>query len=115
MDLSPVDKAASGNWFNNAEQFEMCLNALLHHMYWPMERNEWTEGEQIELDLLTDDGTNRASLSRFRTDGVDGSFPQKRFGTVKKRGNCRNKSFDCRRERKSHFTQQPERFSSDFY
>ena len=75
MDLSPVDKAASGNWFNNAEQFEMCLNALLHHMYWPMERNEWGDSEQIELDLLTDDGTNRASLSRFLTDGVDGSFP----------------------------------------
>ena len=75
MDLSPVDKAASGNWFNNAEQFEMCLNALLHHMYWPMERNEWGDAEQIELDLLTDDGTNRSSLSRFLTDGVDGSFP----------------------------------------
>lgn len=75
MDLSPVDKAASGNWFNNAEQFEMCLNALLHHMYWPMERNEWGDSEQIELDLLTDDGTNRNSLSRFLTDGVDGSFP----------------------------------------
>ena len=75
MDLSPSDKAASGNWFNNAEQFEMCLNALLHHVYWPMERNEWTDSEQIELDLLTDDGTNRNSLSRFLTDGVDGSFP----------------------------------------
>ena len=75
MDLSPADKAASGNWFQNAEQFEMCLNALLHHVYWPMERNEWTDNEQIELDLLTDDGTNRNSLSRFLTDGVDGSFP----------------------------------------
>ena len=75
MDLSPKDKAASGNWFQNAEQFEMCLNALLHQMYWPMERNEWTDAEQIELDLLTDDGTNRNSLSRFLTDGVDGSFP----------------------------------------
>ena len=75
MDLSPADKAASGNWFKNAEQFEMCLNALLHHMYWPMERNEWGDSEQIELDLLTDDGTNRNSLSRFLTDGVDGSFP----------------------------------------
>lgn len=75
MDLSPKDKAASGNWFQNAEQFEMCLNALLHQMYWPMERNEWGDSEQIELDLLTDDGTNRNSLSRFLTDGVDGSFP----------------------------------------
>ena len=75
MDLSPADKAASGNWFNNAEQFEMNLNALLHQMYWPMERNEWGDSEQIELDLLTDDGTNRSSLSRFLTDGVDGSFP----------------------------------------
>ena len=75
MDLSPADKAASGNWFHNAEQFEMNLNALLHQMYWPMERNEWGDSEQIELDLLTDDGTNRSSLSRFLTDGVDGSFP----------------------------------------
>ena len=75
MDLAPADKAASGNWFRSAEQFEMCLNALLHQMYWPMERNEWGDSEQIELDLLTDDGTNRSSLSRFLTDGVDGSFP----------------------------------------
>ncbi|MGM9742766.1 MAG: RagB/SusD family nutrient uptake outer membrane protein [Candidatus Cryptobacteroides sp.] len=75
MDLSPKDEAATGNWFKTPEQFEMCLNALLHHHYWPMERNEWTSGEQIELDLLTDDGTNRSSLSRYLTDGVDGSFP----------------------------------------
>lgn len=75
MDLSPKDQAATGNWFQNAEQFEMCLNALLHQMYWPMERNEWGDSEQIELDLLTDDGTNRSSVSRYLKDGVDGSFP----------------------------------------
>lgn len=75
MDLNPKDQAASEEWFKNADQFEMCLNALLHHMYWPMERNEWGDSEQIELDLLTDDATNRSSLSRYLTDGVDGSFP----------------------------------------
>lgn len=75
LDLSPRDKAASGTWFQTPEQFELNLNALLHHTYWPMERNEWTSGEQIELDLLTDDGTNRSTLSRYLTDGVDGSFP----------------------------------------
>lgn len=75
MDLYPKDKAASENWFQNKEQFEMSLNALLHHMYWPMERNEWGDGEQIELDLLTDDGTNRTSLSRYLLNTIDGSFP----------------------------------------
>ena len=75
LDLSPKDSAASGSWFQTPEQFELNLNALLHHSYWPMERNEWTSGEQIELDLLTDDGTNRSTLSRYLTDGVDGSFP----------------------------------------
>lgn len=75
LDLAPKDSAASGSWFQTAEQFELNLNALLHHTYWPMERNEWTSGEQIELDLLTDDGTNRSTLSRFLTDGVDGAFP----------------------------------------
>jgi len=75
MDLTPKDKASTANWYKNAEEFEMCLNALMHHLYWPMERNEWTSGEQIELDLLTDDGTNRQSLSRYLKDGVDGTFP----------------------------------------
>ena len=75
MDLNPKDQAATGNWYKNAEQFAMCLNALLHQMYWPMERNEWGDKEQIELDLLTDDGTNRSTLSRYLKDGVDGSFP----------------------------------------
>lgn len=75
MDLNPKDQAATGNWYKNAEQFDMCLNALLHQMYWPMERNEWGDSEQIELDLLTDDGTNRSTLSRYLKDGVDGSFP----------------------------------------
>ena len=75
MDLNPKDQASTGNWYKNADQFEMCLNALLHHIYWPMERNEWDSSEQIELDLLTDDGTNRNSLSRYLKNGVDGSFP----------------------------------------
>ena len=30
LDLSPRDKAASGSWFQTAEQFELNLNALLH-------------------------------------------------------------------------------------
>lgn len=75
MDLTPKDKASSASWYKNTEEFEMCLNALLHHMYWPMERNEWGSDEQIELDLLTDDGTNRQTVSRYLKDQVDGTFP----------------------------------------
>ena len=75
MDLSPTDAASTGNWYKTPEQFEMNLNALLHQSYWPMERNEWTSGEQIELDGLTDDYTNRASVSRYLKDQVDGTFP----------------------------------------
>ncbi len=75
LDLAPKDGAGSDQWFKTPEQFELNLNALLHHTYWPMERNEWTSGEQIELDLLTDDGTNRSTLSRYLTNGVDSAFP----------------------------------------
>jgi hypothetical protein len=75
LDLAPRDKAASSSWFQTAEQFELNLNALLHHTYWPMERNEWTSGEQTELDMLTDDATNRSTLGRYNTDGVDGAYP----------------------------------------
>ena len=35
LDLSPRDKAASGSWFQTAEQFELNLNALLHHTFRP--------------------------------------------------------------------------------
>lgn len=75
LDLSPRDKAASGSWFQTAEQFELNLNALLHHTYWPMERNEWTSGNQTELDMLTDDGQNRNSPGRFLIDGVNSDYP----------------------------------------
>lgn len=75
MDLSPTDAASTGNWYKTPEQFEMNLNALLHQHYWPMERNEWTSGEQIELDGLTDDFTNRATVSRYLKNQVDGTFP----------------------------------------
>ena len=75
LDLSPRDKAASGSWYQTPEQFELNLNALLHHTYWPMERNEWTSGEQTELDMLTDDGQNRSAPGRFLIDGVNSDFP----------------------------------------
>jgi hypothetical protein len=75
MDLNPTDAASTGNWYKTPEQFEMNLNALLHQQYWPMERNEWTSGEQIELDGLTDDFTNRATVSRYLKNQVDGTFP----------------------------------------
>lgn len=75
LDLSPTDSAASGSWFQTAEQFELNLNALLHHTYWPMERNEWTSGNQTELDMLSDDGTNRSAPGRFLIDGVNSDFP----------------------------------------
>lgn len=75
MDLSPTDGASTGNWFQTADQFEMNLNALLHHIYWPMERNEWTTSETAELDALTDDFTNRQSVSRYLKNQMDASFP----------------------------------------
>lgn len=75
LNLSPKDSAASGTWFQTPEQFELNLNALLHHTYWPMERNEWGTGTQTELDMLSDDGTNRSAPGRFLIDGVDGTYP----------------------------------------
>lgn len=74
LDLSPKDAASTGNWFETPEQFYMNLNAVLLHQYWPMERNEWSSSEQIELDGLTDDYTNRQSLSSFLKDAVTGNF-----------------------------------------
>ena len=52
MDLAPADKAASGNWFQNAEQFEMCLNALLHQIV-AVDYSQF-EPKQLRQDLRSE-------------------------------------------------------------
>lgn len=72
LNLSPKDEAASGNWYQTDEQFEMSLNALLSHYYWPRERHEFnTSGNTVELDMLSDDMTNRQSVNTFMSDGLN--------------------------------------------
>lgn len=73
LDLSPLDEASTGNWFRTEEQFDMNLNALLQHQYWPQERNEWTSSNQCELDALTDDFTNRSTLISFTNGNLNGT------------------------------------------
>ena len=75
LDLAPLDEASTGNWFNTAEQFEMNLNAILLHQFWPQERNEWTDGNQCELDALTDDFTNRTTMITFTNGNLNGTNP----------------------------------------
>ena len=75
LDLSPKDEAATGNWFHTAEQFEMNLNAILLHQFWPQERNEWTSSNQCELDALTDDFTNRTTTITFNNGNLNGTNP----------------------------------------
>ena len=75
LDLSPRDEAATGNWFQTAEQFEMNLNAILLHQFWPQERNEWNSSNQCELDALTDDFTNRTTTITFNNGNLNGTNP----------------------------------------
>lgn len=75
LDLSPQDEASTGNWFQTVEQFDMNLNALLLHQFWPQERNEWTSGNQCELDALTDDFTNRTTMITFTNGNLNGTNP----------------------------------------
>lgn len=75
LDLTPRNAASTENWFQNPEQFEMNLNALLLHQFWPQERNEWDATERAELDTFTDDNTNRQSVSGFINGGLNSSNP----------------------------------------
>lgn len=75
LDLTPKDQASTGNWFGSVEQFEMNLNAILLHQFWPQERNEWTTTTQCELDALTDDFTNRTSTITFNNGNLNGTNP----------------------------------------
>ncbi len=72
LDLSAKDEVSTGNWFQTAEQFEMNLNALLHHTYWPEERNEWGSST-TEMAFHTDDMTNRASVSTYLKNTMNAS------------------------------------------
>lgn len=75
LDLNPRDEAATGNWFQTPEQFEMNLNVLLLHMFWPQERLEWTGSNQCALDALTDDFTNRDKLLSFTNGSLNSTNP----------------------------------------
>jgi hypothetical protein len=72
LDLSAQDEVSTGNWFQTAEQFEMNLNALLHHTYWPEERNEWGTTTQ-EIAVHTDDITNRQTASSYWSNTMNAS------------------------------------------
>ncbi len=75
LDLNPNDEAATGNWFQTPEQFEMNLNVLLLHMFWPQERLEWTGSNQCALDAITDDFTNRDKLLSFTNGSLNSTNP----------------------------------------
>lgn len=75
LDLNPKDEAATGNWFQTPEQFEMNLNVLLLHMFWPQERLEWTGSNQCALDAITDDFTNRDKLLSFTNGSLNSTNP----------------------------------------
>ncbi|WP_295935702.1 RagB/SusD family nutrient uptake outer membrane protein [uncultured Alistipes sp.] len=73
LDLTPKSEITTGNWFQTAEQFEMNLNALLHHTYWPIERNEWGGTTLQELESCTDDMTNRQSVNAYLLNTMAGA------------------------------------------
>lgn len=75
LDLNPRDEAATGNWYQTPEQFEMNLNVLLLHMFWPQERLEWTGSNQFALNAITDDFTHRDKLLSFTNGSLNSTNP----------------------------------------
>lgn len=73
LDLSPLDGASTEGWYQTREQFEMNLNTLLLHHFWPQEKNEFVEGSTVMcMEEPTDDWTNRSTVNAFLNGSLNG-------------------------------------------
>jgi len=43
LDLNPLSKAASGNWYSDKEQIELTVNSLYNINFWRTDMEQWTD------------------------------------------------------------------------
>lgn len=70
LDLAPLDKPATGNWYQDKDQVIMSLNTLQLIQFWMSERTE--ASLTANLDELTDDSSNRNSQNVFKLGSLTG-------------------------------------------
>lgn len=70
LDLNPLDKPATGNWYQDKEQIIMSLNNIQLVQFWLSDRTE--AGLTADLDELTDDSVNRNSQNAFKNGTLTG-------------------------------------------
>lgn len=70
LDLSPLDKPATGNWYQDKEQVVMSLNTLQLVQFWLSDRTE--AGLTADLDEFTDDAINRNSQNPMKLGTLTG-------------------------------------------
>ena len=71
LDLSPLDKPATGNWYQDKEQVIMSLNNVQLVQFWLTDRTE--AGLTADLDEFTDDACNRNSQNSFKLGTTTGN------------------------------------------
>ena len=55
LDLNPLSKGSTGNWYSNETEVEMAVNELYDINYWPEDgqaHNDWSDDYQYR-DVLT--------------------------------------------------------------
>ncbi|MGM9747798.1 MAG: RagB/SusD family nutrient uptake outer membrane protein, partial [Candidatus Cryptobacteroides sp.] len=70
LDLNPLDKPSTGNWYQDKDQIIMSLNNIQLVQFWLTDRTE--AGLTADLDELTDDSVNRNSQNPFKSGTLTG-------------------------------------------
>ena len=70
LDLAPLDKPATGNWYQDKDQVVMSLNTLQLIQFWMTDRTE--ASITANMDELTDDSVNRNSQNPFKSGTLTG-------------------------------------------
>lgn len=71
LDLAPLDKPATGNWYKDKEQVIMSLNTIQLVQFWLSDRTE--AGMTADLDEFTDDAVNRNSQNSMKLGTTTGN------------------------------------------
>lgn len=70
LDLNPLDKPSTGNWYQDKDQIIMSLNNIQLVQFWLTDRTE--AGLTADMDELTDDSMNRNSQNPFKSGTLTG-------------------------------------------
>ena len=71
LDLAPLDKPATGNWYQDKEQIVMSLNNIQLVQFWLTDRTE--ADMTADLDEFTDDAVNRNSQNPMKLGTLTGN------------------------------------------